>query len=191
MNSMVTRPLSPLIVRELLRHDRIDAARRLVEDERPRAFQQRASNREPLTLAAGQPDTALTDFGLVSSGQRLDDAMNLGHLACRHHLLEGGVWIGELQVVEDGACGTTPNTDPVSGARRQRSQSATLTLRVAAANISTQCPLCLPQRSSVSWPGAKPPTPNRIPRHWPFRLEIIVFLSCGPRLAAASERRAH
>src|SRR6266516_3438766 len=60
---------------------RVERARRLVEDEDRRVAQDRARNRDPLFLAAGEPIAALADDGVVALGQSRDhvvDACGLG-----------------------------------------------------------------------------------------------------------------
>ena len=51
---------------------RVQVRRRLIEDEDARALQDRAGNRDPLALAAGEPVPALSDHRVVPFGKRHD-----------------------------------------------------------------------------------------------------------------------
>ena len=60
---------------------RIERARRLVEDDDGRLFEQRARDRHALLFAAGQFQAALADAGLVTFRQALDERVNVRRFA--------------------------------------------------------------------------------------------------------------
>ena len=56
----------------------VEARGRLVEHEHRRVGQQRAGDRDPLALAAGQPAAALAELGVVAVRQRGDELVRVG-----------------------------------------------------------------------------------------------------------------
>ena len=56
----------------------IEGRGRLVEDQDRRVLEQRAGDRQPLPLAAGQPLSALADRRLVAFGLRGNEVMRVG-----------------------------------------------------------------------------------------------------------------
>ena len=55
----------------------VDGGGRVVEHEHPRGEQQRAGQRDPLPLPAGEGEALLADDGVVAVGQRRDEAVGL------------------------------------------------------------------------------------------------------------------
>ena len=56
---------------------RIDGGGRVVEDQDPRVDRERARDRQPLALAAREPDPALADHRVVAVRQLLDEFVRL------------------------------------------------------------------------------------------------------------------
>ena len=81
----------------------IDRRERLVEDEDGRIAQDGAGDGDPLALAAGEPDAAFPDHGLVARRQDGDEVVGVGEAAGFLHLVFGRVGLAELEVVLDGA----------------------------------------------------------------------------------------
>lgn len=81
----------------------IQIAGRLIEDQHLGPLQERPGNGNALLLPTREACAPLTDLGLVAFGQLFDDAVDLGHLAGLDDLLEGGLGVGHLQVLVDGA----------------------------------------------------------------------------------------
>ena len=77
----------------------VERARRLVEDEDRRVAQDRARDRDPLLLAAGEAVAALADDGVVALGQRRDHVVDPGSLGGRLDLLVGRVRLREAEVL--------------------------------------------------------------------------------------------
>src|SRR6266542_4970269 len=65
------RPLDELLVLD------VDARGRFVQDEDGRVLQERAGDREPLLLAAGQARAAFADLGVVAIRERDDEVVDL------------------------------------------------------------------------------------------------------------------
>ena len=81
----------------------IERARRLVEDQDRRIFQQRSRNGEPLALAAGEHAAALADRGIQPVPLALDEVKRLGALAGGKDLGIGRVGIADAQILGDRA----------------------------------------------------------------------------------------
>ncbi len=58
----------------------VEVAGRLVEDEDRRVGQDGPGDRQPLPLAAAEPDPSLADEGVVAVGQVLDELVGVGDL---------------------------------------------------------------------------------------------------------------
>src|SRR5437879_7888989 len=71
---------------------------RFIEHEDGRVLQQCASDRQALTLTAGQADTPLADDRLVTLGQVQHKPMGIGRAARRLQLRERGIWLRHAQV---------------------------------------------------------------------------------------------
>jgi hypothetical protein len=80
----------------------VERAGRLVEDQDRRVAEDRASDRDPLLLAAGEAVAALADDRVVSLRQARDQVVDAGRLGGRLELLVGRVRLREAQVVPDG-----------------------------------------------------------------------------------------
>ena len=81
---------------------RVHRRGRVVEDEDPRVDEDRARDREPLALTAGERDAALADHGLVAVRQGLDELVRLGRARRLLDLLVGRVGRAEGDVLADG-----------------------------------------------------------------------------------------
>ena len=81
----------------------VQRAGRLVEHQDPRVAQQRAGDRQPLLLPAGEPVPAGADDGVVAVGQRGDQVVDLRPAGGGLHLRVGGVGPGVPQVLADRA----------------------------------------------------------------------------------------
>ena len=64
---------------------RIDAARRLVENENARIVQDRARDRNALSLAARERVSPLADDGVVTLSQLADEVVCISRLGRRNH----------------------------------------------------------------------------------------------------------
>ena len=80
---------------------RVERARGLVEDEDRRILEQRASNRQALTLAAGQPASAFADAGMKPALPREDEIQRLRPLGCPPHLLFRRIGPADAQILRD------------------------------------------------------------------------------------------
>ena len=80
---------------------RVDRGGGVVEDQDPRVGEQRAGDRDPLALAAGEGQAALADPGLVAVGQFADEGVGLGAARRRFDLLAGRVDAGVGDVLGD------------------------------------------------------------------------------------------
>ena len=69
----------------------VDRRGGVVEDQQPRPADQRAGQRDPLPLAAGERGAALAQLGVEPVGERGDEAVGLGGAQRRPHLLVGHV----------------------------------------------------------------------------------------------------
>ena len=83
--------------------DRIERARRLVENQDRWVLEQRPRDREPLALAPGQQPAALADARLEAFRIALDDIERLGALAGLAHFLLGRIGLADAQIVGDRA----------------------------------------------------------------------------------------
>ena len=81
----------------------VEARRRLVEDQDPRVGQDRARDRHPLALAAGQPHAALADDRVVPLLERLDELVAVRDPADRLDLVARRVRPGVRDVLGDRA----------------------------------------------------------------------------------------
>ena len=82
---------------------RVERARRLVENEDRRILEQRARDREALALAAGEQPAAFAGIGLEAFRIAFDDVERLRALAGRAHLLLGRIGLADAQVLGDRA----------------------------------------------------------------------------------------
>ena len=82
---------------------RVKRACRLVEKKQPRVTQDRARNRDPLALPAGQADALLADSRVIALPERGDEAVRLGLPRCRDDVRLAGIGPPESDVVAD-AC---------------------------------------------------------------------------------------
>ena len=69
----------------------VDRARRVVEDQDARVIENRARERDPLTLPAREREPALTDRGVISPRQLLDELVCLRGSGSGDDLLVRGV----------------------------------------------------------------------------------------------------
>jgi hypothetical protein len=76
----------------------IEVGSRLIENEKARPLEQRASNGDALLLPAGKPDPMLADLGLVALGQLLDGVVDFRQAAGVDDVVEAGERIGDMQV---------------------------------------------------------------------------------------------
>src|SRR4029079_9440098 len=81
----------------------VERACRLVEDQNRRVLQDRACDRDPLALAPGKLDSALTPERVVAVGQRLDELRGVRERRGTADLLVGGLRPREADVVRDRA----------------------------------------------------------------------------------------
>ena len=81
----------------------VQAAGGFVEDEYLGLFDEGSCDGHALLLSAGESDTAFADLGLVALRQGFDGAVDFGHFAGMHDLVEGGVRVGHHEVVVEGA----------------------------------------------------------------------------------------
>ena len=79
--------------------DGVERAGGLVEDQDRRVLQQRARDRQPLPLAAGQHAAALAGMGLELLVAALDELQRLGAAGRDAHFLVGSVWLADPQIV--------------------------------------------------------------------------------------------
>ena len=81
---------------------RVDCRRGVVEDQHLRVGQDRAGDRDPLPLAAGEREAALSDHRLVALGQQLDELLGAGELGRPRDLVVAGVGRREPDVAAHG-----------------------------------------------------------------------------------------
>src|SRR4029450_11382696 len=81
--------------------ERVERARGLVEDEDRRVLEQRARDRQALTLAAGEQSPPLAGVGVEALRQALDDVENLGALARRAQFIVARIGLADAQVLGD------------------------------------------------------------------------------------------
>ena len=81
---------------------RVDRGRRVVEDQDARVDDQRAGDRDPLALAAGERDPALADHRVVAVRQRLDELVRLREPRGALDLLVGRFGPAERDVLAHG-----------------------------------------------------------------------------------------
>ena len=115
---------------EILGCFRIQRACCFVKDQHPGAFEQGPSNRQSLILSTRQASTALTDRRLIALRQRFNGGVDFRHLAGPHHLLEGGMRIGQHQVVVNRAA-------EQDGLLRHHAKSGSQFVGTQMANIDT------------------------------------------------------
>ena len=108
--------------------------RGVVEDEDARVDGERARDRDPLALAAGERDPALADDGLVPVGQPLDELVRLRELA-RPLDLVGGQLAAPKAMFSRTSRRT--GTDPARYADPARSD-ASVTSRMSTPSIVTR-----------------------------------------------------
>ena len=63
----------------------------LIQNQHGRVFQQRACNRQALTLPAGKGAATLTDHRVIAMGLALDEIMRLGQAAGMFQILLRGI----------------------------------------------------------------------------------------------------
>ena len=80
----------------------VDGGGRVVEDQDPRVGEQRAGQRDPLPLPAGQREPAFADHGVVPVRQRVDELVGRRPVGGGADLLGGGVGPAEGDVGRDG-----------------------------------------------------------------------------------------
>ena len=83
--------------------DRVERARRLVEDQDLRILQDHARDRKPLLLSAGELETAVADHRVIAVRLGGDKVREVRDIAGRVDLLLGRVLLGIEQVVPDRA----------------------------------------------------------------------------------------
>ena len=83
--------------------DRVERARRLVEDQDLRILQNHARDREPLLLPAGELQAAVAHDGFITLGLVGNEVRKVRDIAGRVELLLGRVLLGIEQVVPDRA----------------------------------------------------------------------------------------
>ena len=88
--------------RDLLFGDRIERRSRLVEDKQPRAAQQGAGNRQPLTLPTGYSKPALSQACVQTLPGALHQRRNGGPSQRIVHFFVGGIRLDEQQILADG-----------------------------------------------------------------------------------------
>ena len=98
----------------------------VVEDQQPRPADQRAGQRDPLPLAAGERGAALPEPGVEAVGQRGDEAVGLGRAQRRPDLLVGDVG-AEGDVAAHGV------VEEERGLRHERDRAGELALRAGRA----------------------------------------------------------
>ena len=81
----------------------VEGRRGLVEHEHGRVAQDRAGDRDPLLLAAGEAEAALADDGLVAVRELDDLVVDLGGAGGFLELFVGGARLGEAQVLAHAA----------------------------------------------------------------------------------------
>src|ERR1700687_1571130 len=81
--------------------DGVERTGRLIEDQDWWIFQERARDRQPLPLAAGQHAPALAGIGLESPLAALDEFQRLGAGRRDPQFLIGGVRFADAQIVRD------------------------------------------------------------------------------------------
>ena len=82
---------------------RVHARKRLVQQQDRRVLEQRASNRQPLPLPAGQPNGALSDNGIVPGRQMRDELVRVRGVRGVFQLLMSGVRLAEPQIIRHSA----------------------------------------------------------------------------------------
>ena len=82
---------------------RVHARKRLVQQQDRRVLEQRASNRQPLPLTAGQPDGAFSDNGIVPVRQMRDELVRVRGARGVFQLLMSGVRLAEPQIIRHRA----------------------------------------------------------------------------------------
>src|SRR5215207_1358747 len=80
----------------------VDARGRVVEDQDSRLEDQRARDRDPLSLTAGERDPALPDHRVVALRQFGDELVRLREPRGAFDLLVGRAWPGERDVLAHG-----------------------------------------------------------------------------------------
>ena len=81
----------------------VNAGEGLVEDQYRSVFEEGPGDGDALSLAAGEPDGALADIGIVALGKLGDELVGVGGSGGSFKLFPGGVLLAESKVVGDGA----------------------------------------------------------------------------------------
>ena len=80
---------------------RVERARRFVEDQDARIDDQRARNRQTLSLSAGKIRRALIDIGLIAARQPFDELLRAGQTRRAHDFVEGRIDLAGGDVLAD------------------------------------------------------------------------------------------
>ena len=81
---------------------RVHGRKRIVQDENSWIADDRARNRGPLLLSAGERDAALAHHSLIGLGEVLDITMQAGNFGCFVDALLVIFWQAEGDVAADG-----------------------------------------------------------------------------------------
>ena len=184
----VVRPAitSRSAVLDLLLGRGVDGRRRVVEHEDPRVGQQRARDRQPLALAAGQRQPALADARVVAVGQLGDEAGRLRALGGRARPPRGSPPAARRRccraTVAENRNGSSSTT---AIARRSAARS---TSRTSAPSTSTEPAVGVVQARDQPRRASTCPSPWRRPAR-PSCPRSTVSVDVAQRRAAASRVR--